>query len=177
MSASKKPLWGKRYNDPDTERIRQLTRQVNKEDSLTNQADTPGTDLNLILKRTTPQELLMGQNPFDPALFGDLPDNLDLQSMMDHTVKARDEFMKLPADVRRKFDNNEGQMYRYLHDPDNWEEAEKLGLIKLNRKEKAHAGVPDGGTDQAPRGGGKPPESSAGKDTGPAQGSQSGKVT
>lgn len=43
--------------------------------------------------------------------------------------KSNDEFMKLPSEVRERFDNKPLNLINFLQNEDNREEAEKLGLV------------------------------------------------
>ena len=44
--------------------------------------------------------------------------------------RSEEEFMKLPSDVRERFDNSPVGIIKFLQDENNREEAIKLGLVK-----------------------------------------------
>lgn len=92
--------------------------------SLTVQSDTPGTDINLIVKRfTVTGELPIRQMPpvFDELEVDDLKDALNL-------VRRADEaFMSQPAEVRAKFDNDPVKYVKYCEE--NFEKPEKMKEI------------------------------------------------
>lgn len=54
----------------------------------------------------------------------------DYQTAMNVIVKARETFMTLPAKARARFDNSPQKFMEFIHDPDNVDEAVKLGLAK-----------------------------------------------
>lgn len=130
----------RRYNDHDKDAI---TRRLSRSDpsqwlnqqtgelgtSMTNEADRDGTDLNILIRRMTTQEI-RERPPVNPAAYGDATHVFDLQDMLDQTAKARDLFMRLPATVRAKFDNAPAKLYDYLRNEDNYDEAVKLGILE-----------------------------------------------
>jgi len=54
---------------------------------------------------------------------------LDYHSAMNLVKQAQDEFMTLPAAVRDRFGHDPGRVLAFLEDPNNREEAVKLGLV------------------------------------------------
>lgn len=78
-------------------------------------------------------------------MFGDfssLPSFLDAQILV---RKAEDGFLKLSPDVRARFDNSPAKLLAFLDDPQNREEAVKLGILEA--KEPVKAEVPKAGSD------------------------------
>lgn len=65
--------------------------------------------------------------PVEPV-FADLSEVKDLQSIEQKLVEAKDAFMKVPANIRRRFDNKPLKMIEFLNEPDNLEESYKIGL-------------------------------------------------
>lgn len=62
-------------------------------------------------------------------VYGDFSEVPDYQTAFDIVVTAQDNFMRLPADLRKRFDNDPAQMLEFLQDESNYEEAVKLGLF------------------------------------------------
>lgn len=55
---------------------------------------------------------------------------LDFQTAQDLIVGAKAMFMDLPAKVRSKFENDPGKFLAFMDDPENTQEAIRLGLAK-----------------------------------------------
>lgn len=98
-----------------------------RDESLTVQADAEGADINNIIKRF----VRTGQLPIieRPMLSGDLASvSGDYQEML-HLIKdADDQFMKLPADVRAKFDNKPAKFVEFCSDDANLDAMRDMGL-------------------------------------------------
>lgn len=83
-------------------------------------------DINNIMKKyavtgTLPQ--------FAGAFYEDLPDVTDFHSLQNYMLSAEDSFMELPSVVRKRFDNNPGNLLAFLQDESNADEAVSLGLL------------------------------------------------
>lgn len=60
-------------------------------------------------------------------------DYADLGNYMDHmnkVVEANEMFEALPASIRKRFNNNPGDLIEFVMDSNNRKEAEMLGLIE-----------------------------------------------
>lgn len=84
-------------------------------------------DINTLVKRfgltgTLPQNVAM-------PLVGDFTEVVDFHTAQNLVIQSQEEFMKLPADVRKRFGNNPGAVLEFLDDVSNRDEAIKLGLI------------------------------------------------
>ncbi len=68
----------------------------------------------------------------DPTLvntnFGDAT-GYDFHEAMNFVVAAQQQFEQLPSDLRNRFNNDPGQLLTFLEDPENREEARKLGIV------------------------------------------------
>lgn len=60
--------------------------------------------------------------------FGDFTQVPDLQGAFEQLAQAEALFMKIPAETRRKFDNDPGKLISWLDDPSNAQEAIDLDL-------------------------------------------------
>lgn len=113
-----------------------------KDPSLTQQQFAEEADINVMMARFG----VTGHMPSSIRMptYGDFSGVGDYRSAMDVVVKAQNEFMTLPPDVRLRFGNDPQQLIAFLENPSNADEARKLGLVNL-------PATPTGGD------GGKPP--------------------
>lgn len=96
------------------------------EPSLTKQSFRDETDVNQIMSRfSRGGSLPKGDRPHQYGNFV----GLDYREMQNALVYANDMFAELPADMRRRFDNDPGNLVEYLSDPQNEAEAQQLGLL------------------------------------------------
>lgn len=98
-----------------------------KEPSLTQQQFAEDADINVMMTRFG----VTGQMPSSLRMptFGDFTGVGDYRAAMDMVVRAQNEFMTLPPDMRARFGNDPHQLISFLEDPNNAEEARKLGLL------------------------------------------------
>jgi len=115
-------------------------------------------DINTIVERFK----LTGQLPTNVRMptSGDFTDVPDFQQAMDAIVNARLAFQAMPAKVRSRFHNDPAEFVAFCDEPDNLEEARKLGLVPA----KEHVPTPDPKTPPAtPPAAAEPPK--GGKET------------
>lgn len=96
--------------------------------SLTKQAPAAETDVNVIVKRHMAHDI-----PFYPsgnARYGDFSEIGDYQSCVDRVRQANEDFMKLPAEVRKACDNDVGVLLEKLQNAESREDLVKLGLLE-----------------------------------------------
>jgi len=86
------------------------------------------TDINNILRMFN----ITGQLPSKAITpqYGDFTGIYDYHSAMNAVIAAEDEFMTLPATLRARFDNDPQELIEFLNNPENYDEAKKLGLVK-----------------------------------------------
>lgn len=111
----------------DSDKLSQDTGLACKDKSRTEQEHLQETDINFIADRfmrtgAAPQVLNM-------PTYGDFRGTFDFQSSMNLIKQAKDEFMSLPAKVRTRFANDPQNLLEFLNDPENREEAIKLGFV------------------------------------------------
>lgn len=85
------------------------------------------------------------------ARYGDFSEVADYREALDLVRDAQEEFMTIPSDIRKKFDNDPGKFYQFVSDPDNKDELIKMGFI--NPKDVAE---PSSDATQAPSEAGEP---------------------
>lgn len=85
------------------------------------------TDINTIVRRFG----ITGQLPqgVRPPQYGDFTGVTDYREALDAVIEADRAFMQMPADVRKRFDNDPARFVDFCSDPGNLEEARKLGLL------------------------------------------------
>jgi len=66
--------------------------------------------------------------------YADVSQVPDLHQSMTVIKEAESEFMQLPAKIRKKFDNDMTKYYNFIMDPNNDEEAVKLGLKSYSKE-------------------------------------------
>lgn len=96
---------------------------VNTEPSKTDPSQAPATDINIIMKRYT-----LNQLPPVPEVYSDLTLMGDLHDAYEAIQYGEKAFNALPSDLRVKLNNDPRQLYDYLSDPSNDDEAIRLGL-------------------------------------------------
>lgn len=60
----------------------------------------------------------------------DVSEVVDYQTALNFVRQADEQFMELPANVRARFNNDAGKFLAFIENPDNRDEARKLGLLK-----------------------------------------------
>lgn len=95
--------------------------------SLALQSALEESDINTIVRRFG----LTGELPTDVAVprFADFEEVFDFQSAMNLCIEAERSFMRMPADVRRRFGNDPQEFVAFVSDDRNRDEAKKLGLL------------------------------------------------
>lgn len=98
-------------------------------EGLTQQQFRDDTDVNLILKRHEATGDLIHLAPSE-GRYGDFDTNLDYQTALNRVADAQRDFAALPAEVRFRMNNDPGELLAFMGDPENQDEAVKLGLVK-----------------------------------------------
>jgi phage internal scaffolding protein len=84
------------------------------------------------------------------ARYGDFSEVAGYREALDLIRDAQDEFMTIPSDIRKKFDNDPGKFYEFVSNPDNKEELKQMGFIEPQKV------VASSSTTQAPSEAGEP---------------------
>ena len=98
-----------------------------EDESLAVQSERDECDINTIVKRFG----LTGELPGDLAIpqSGDFSGLPDFHAAMNMVREAQEEFMRVPADIRARFNNDPQRLMDFVHDEANRDEARKLGLL------------------------------------------------
>jgi len=121
-------LTARHQYDADQDRIeREATNVAPEGESLTVQSGKDDADINVIAARMG----LLGimPEPLDPAFYADASNLPDLRAILEYSRDAEQAFMALPANVRARFHNSAAELWEFVLDPENREEAIRIGLI------------------------------------------------
>lgn len=97
------------------------------ENRRTKQEFADEVNINTIVRRFG----LTGELPkdFRSPMYGDFDMVTDFKSAVDAVVRAGDEFDRMPAELRARFDNDPQKLLEFVADEGNRDEAIKLGLV------------------------------------------------
>lgn len=112
------------------------------DESLAIQSAAEEANINTIVRRFG----LTGQLPDQVAMprSGDFTNVPDFHTAMNLIRTTQEEFLKVPAEIRARFQNDPQQFMNFIEDANNREEARKMGLLKAVIEVPA-SGTPDAG--------------------------------
>lgn len=125
-------VWRDQWNDPLTENDRNFSAiDFTGDEGLTVQAPAEEQDINVIMKRFGVKDGSRLPYWTDPkAPYGDFSELPDNPVILAETLRQGElSFKALPADIRNRFGSGP-QLYNWLQDENNHEEAVKMGLLK-----------------------------------------------
>lgn len=124
--------------------VNHKTGEVTTPPSMTKQSFVSECDINNIVKsyRITGQIQHMRANAAQ-GVYEDLPDHQEFQTSLNILQEASDSFASLPAQVRKRFDNDPGQFLDFMADPKNQDEIIRMGLAVDTRPPPAPPLAPD----------------------------------
>lgn len=99
------------------------------DESLAIQSAEEESNINTIVRRFG----LTGELPSDVAIprTGDFTNAPDFHTAMNLVRQAQEEFLRVPAEVRARFNNDPGAFISFVDDERNYDEAKRLGLLKI----------------------------------------------
>lgn len=110
--------------------------------SLTQQGYAEECDINWIVRTYGLADAAVPPAVLDPRYYGDFSEVPDLATALELVRDARVKFDALPVKLRNRFDNDPGRLWAFVNDPENADEAVRLGL--LARAEVQPSGGPSG---------------------------------
>jgi len=137
---------GDRSQDCDGTVLDPKTGEYVYQPTMTKQEFIAESDINNIVRDFTPRVMAeLTLRTLQAGGFDELPDNLDYQQALEIAGSAQNTFATLPAQVRKRFDNDPGKFLQFMQDPANQDEAIKLGLATDTRPivEKAPEKAPE----------------------------------
>lgn len=121
---------------------------VNEELSKTDQQWALECDINFIMKKFLNTGQVNHLN-HKTGVYADFTEIKDLQYAHEVVKYADEAFMTLPAEVRKKFENNPTKLLEFLQDPKNYDEGVELGFFerkqKMQNEQKANDDLNDEG--------------------------------
>lgn len=132
-------IWRNPYDVEECEAVGKLCATVNLDPSLTVQSFERDANLNNLVAKFGIKGVPV--HPM-PLRYGDFSDAPDLREALEIMREAKESFMSLPATVRRRFDNDPAELYAFLQDPSNLDEALRLGLVEKRPEEAVEAPKP-----------------------------------
>lgn len=113
--------------------------------SKTSQSFKDECDINNVIKRGIKNGFLPEtfQNQKTPR-YGDFTNVPDFQTALNRVNQMKDEFNALPAEVRAKFENDPSKLLEFIINPNNEEEAIKLGILPKPKMDYKRLVTPTG---------------------------------
>lgn len=117
--------------DPKGNKIRnRVTLDCSGDDPITEQQHIKEVNINNIVKRHGMDVIAKTAQMMSPSMrFDDVTGN-DFQEAMLKVTQANNEFLKMPSELRAKFDNNPALFLDYVQNPDNIESLYDMGLAE-----------------------------------------------
>jgi len=103
---------------------------INDEKTKTQQHHKDAHDINNIMKKY--QKIGVDYNRLPPnskGQYGDFSKHKSYQESVQALIDANNSFMSLPSTVRKRFSNDPQELFDFLNDTNNRDEAIKLGLL------------------------------------------------
>jgi phage internal scaffolding protein len=121
--------WRDQYDDEGDAEVRAETDIHFNDPSLAQQQYTDEVNINTMVKRMGIHDGDMPAPAFDPRYYGDFTDALDFRDSLDRVREAAEHFNALPAELRKRFDNDPVVLHHWISNRENAEEAVTLGLL------------------------------------------------
>ena len=100
--------------------------------SRTKQGHLNETDINAIMRKARVTRQMPQAQHDSKAQFGDFSNVSSYQDAQNTIIQANQEFHKLPAELRRKFNNDPHELIEFLGNENNLDKAVELGLVVRN---------------------------------------------
>lgn len=109
---------------------------INNEPSRTSQQWKDIVDVNNIMKKYKKTGTVTHLRNAENGVYMDLTEIQDYMGSLLQIKKAEEAFQQIPAVLRQRFNQDPSQLISYLQNPENHDEAIKLGLIKKPNDEQ-----------------------------------------
>lgn len=113
--------------DPKTGRIRVQT--VNDQPSMTQQQHKEAVNVNNIIKKYHKTGMITHLAK-TKGVYGDFTKVKDYQTAVAQVMYAHESFMGLSSEIRTRFNNDPGELLKFIGDKKNFDEAVALGIIE-----------------------------------------------
>lgn len=118
----------------------QKARQENNGPTLTHQGPKADADINRIVARYGIDKIPVPPQVMDPSYYGET-DFPDLSTALHATRNAQERFRALPAALRQRFSNDPGELWDFVSNPANLDEAVALGLLRRSQAPETPSGT------------------------------------
>lgn len=98
----------------------------------TEQSHKDHVDIHKIMRKYKQTGML--PKVFGSPIYGDFSSGIEFHEANNRIIAAREEFMRLPSEIRKRFENDPGKIMDYLLDENNREELIRMGLIAKQPK-------------------------------------------
>jgi len=109
--------------------------------SLTQQHHAEAVNINTIVQKYHRTGILPNGNNPAKAVYGDFT-AIDFQTAQQRITTAREAFEALPAQIRARFRNEPVELIKFMENPENLDEAVKLGLAQKKEVKPPEAPLP-----------------------------------
>lgn len=99
-------------------------------------------DINSIMRNWDSTGLIQHQSA-NPPTYGNFDQGINYQTALNAIIEADEQFGNLPSAIRTRMGNSPAKLLDFLQDPENREEAIKLGLIMPSASEPAGQDPPE----------------------------------
>lgn len=110
---------------------KEISKRVQKKftkPSLVEQSHQDKTNINSIMRRARRTGMVPVYN--GTMTYGDFRGVEDYQTCLNKTRAAERDFMELPAEIRKEFDNDPAKLIGFMGDEKNYDRAVEIGLIE-----------------------------------------------
>lgn len=122
--------WRHQYDEERDAYEQALTDITPEGPTLTQAHFAKDADINEIVKRFGVKDGSIPPMALNPRYFGDFENVPDFREALDNIREANDRFAMLPADIRSRFNNNPLDLFAFVENPANDDEAVRLGLLR-----------------------------------------------
>lgn len=114
----------------------EITNEEHPRDAVTVQQQfKDDVDLNVMAARMGVKDGSITPQAYDPRYFGDFTDAVDFREAMNRVSDANFKFQMLPAAIKNRFNNDPTELFHFIADEKNKDEALRLGLLKEHKPE------------------------------------------
>lgn len=97
------------------------------QENQTCQSDKKACDINTMMARAEKGQFIPPQG--GPGAYGDFTGYGDYMECRNKILAAEATFFALPADLRKRFNNDPAEVIEFMEDPSNLQECYRLGLL------------------------------------------------
>lgn len=114
-----------------------------KDLTLTQQHFESECNINNIVQKYTQDDIIQSAL-LAQLIYSDFDSQDDYASMLQRVKDAEENFNQLPVSIRNRFENDPGKLIKFVEDPRNRAEGEKLGIFKPSQSVTRQGGHESG---------------------------------